>query len=414
MLKDQLIDFMKTFETEHIDFDLFVTFEHVLVHENDFKAVNYSDQQGIRDLLEYLGRAGWKLIEEDGVLVGCKKDKETIRLGLGGQVQWTYGPFFQMQDLDQAYLGFIETLFDELRRRGMVLLATGHQPVSASSDIEVVPTVENKCMMEYAGDNAALVDYLTSSAKTSVSFKYAHVDNYEKRYQAAMIIQPALAAFFDNTAWIEGKENTKPLYNVNNLLTADESLYHVEDSLSNSFKYRDFADFLMYAPAVTMKDGDKLVYAGDKKVEDVYVDGVSEEDVKRILRTVKPMISMDENGLTVTNVDSVPYPLNMAYVLLVRALLYNPDHITALQKMIEEMKEENIVTAHQETLHKGLQAPMGEGTTFDLMKDLFFMITLTVGPKEQHYLQPLNALLFKDITTKGVSAKQFANMMANA
>ena len=201
---------------------------------------------------------------------------------------------------------------------------------------------------------------------------------------------------------------------MNNLLTADESLYHVEDSLSNSFKYRDFADFLMYAPAVTMKDGDKLVYAGDKKVEDVYVDGVSEEDVKRILRTVKPMISMDENGLTVTNVDSVPYPLNMAYVLLVRALLYNPDHITALQKMIEEMKEENIVTAHQETLHKGLQAPMGEGTTFDLMKDLFFMITLTVGPKEQHYLQPLNALLFKDITTKGVSAKQFANMMANA
>lgn len=413
MLKDQLIDFMKTFETEHADFDLFVTFEHVLVHEKDFTAVNYSDDQGIRDLLEYLGRAGWELVEEDGVLVGCNKDKESIRLGLGGQVQWTYGPFFQMQDLDQAYLGFIEVLFEELRRRGMILLATGHQPVSASKDIEVIPTEENKGMMQYAGDNAALVDYLTSSAKTSISFKYAHVDNYEKRYQAAMIIQPALAAFFDNVAWVGGEENIKPLYNVNNLLTADESLYHVEDTLSNSFKYRDFADFLMYAPAVVKKEGDKVVYVGDKKVEDVYNE-VSEDDIKRILRIVKPMISMDEHGMTVSNVDSVPYPLNMAYVLLVRALLYNPDHITALQKVIEEMKEENIVTAHQETLHKGLKAPMGEGTTFDLVKDLFFMITLTVGPKEQHYLQPLNALLFKDITTKGVSAKQFANMMANA
>ncbi len=413
MLKDQLIDFMKTFETEHADFDLFVTFEHVLVREKDFTAVNYSDDQGIRDLLEYLGRAGWELVEEDGVLVGCNKDKESVRLGLGGQVQWTYGPFFQMQDLDQAYLGFIDVLFEELRRRGMILLATGHQPVSASKEIEVIPTEENKGMMQYAGDNAALVDYLTSSAKTSISFKYAHVDNYEKRYQAAMIIQPALAAFFDNVAWVGGEENTKPLYNVNNLLTADESLYHVEDTLSNSFKYRDFADFLMYAPAVVKKEGDKVVYVGDKKVEDVYNE-VSEDDIKRILRIVKPMISMDEHGMTVSNVDSVPYPLNMAYVLLVRALLYNPDHITALQKVIEEMKEENIVTAHQETLHKGLKAPMGEGTTFDLVKDLFFMITLTVGPKEQHYLQPLNALLFKDITTKGVSAKQFANMMANA
>ena len=171
---------------------------------------------------------------------------------------------------------------------------------------------------------------------------------------------------------------------------------------------------MMYAPAVIAKDGDKLVCVGDKKNEDVYADGATREDILRMLRVVKPMISMDENGLTFTNVDSVPYPLNMAYVLLIRALLYNPDHITALQKVIEEMKEENIITAHNEILSKGLEAPMGSGTAFDLIKDLFFMITLTVGPKEQHYLQPLNALLFKDITTKEVSAKQFANMMANA
>ena len=126
------------------------------------------------------------------------------------------------------------------------------------------------------------------------------------------------------------------------------------------------------------------------------------------------MVSFDEYGMTLTNVDSVPYPLNMAYVLMMKALMYNPDHITALQQLIEEMKEENLIAAHQEILTKGLKAPMREGTAFDLIKDLFFMITLTTGPKEQHYLQPLNALLFKDITTKGVSAKQFANMLANA
>ena len=126
------------------------------------------------------------------------------------------------------------------------------------------------------------------------------------------------------------------------------------------------------------------------------------------------MVSFDEHGVTLTNVDSVPYPLNMAYVLWIKALLYNPDHITALQQLIEEMKEENLVAAHQEILTKGLKAPMREGNAFDLIKDLFFMIGVTVGPKEQHYLQPLNVLLFKDVTTKGVSAKQFANMLANA
>lgn len=414
MLQEQLTQFMRTFEREHADFDLFVTFEHVLVYEKDFKAVNYSSEQGIRDLLEYLGRAGWELVHEDGILVGCKKDKEEVSLGLGGQVKWTYGPFFDMADIDQAYLGFIEVLFEELRRRGMTLLATGHQPVSGVEDVETIPTQANKCMLDYAKDNKAFLDYLTLSATTTVSMKYAHVDNFEKRYQAAHIIQPALAALFDNTAWVGGKENTAIMYNLNNLLAADPSLYHMEEALENSFKYVNFADFLMDAPAIAKKDGDTLVPAGDAKVEDVYAEGMSEEDILRTLSYVQPRVSLDKHGMTFANVDSVPYPLNMAYVLLVKALMYNPDHITALQKVIEEMKEENIVTAQRETFEKGLKAPMGQGTAFDLIKDLFFMSTLTVGPKEQHYLQPLNVLLFKDVTTKGVSAKQFANMMANA
>lgn len=414
MLKDQLIDFMKSYERDHDEFKLYVTFEHVLLHAKDFTAVNYSDEQGTRDLLEYLSRAGWNRIEKDGLLVGVEKDNERVTLGVGGQVQWKYGPFMDMKDVDQAYLGFIEGLFDELRRRGMTLLATGHQPISGAKDIEIVPTAENKCLAAYAENNAALMDAITCSARMSISMQYAHVDNFEKRFQAAAIIQPALAAFFDNAAWVDGKENDKDLYNVNNILAADSTLYHLEDVMSEHFKYTDFADFLMDAPAIAMHSGDALAPAGDKKVEEVFADGITRDDILRQLSFVKPMVSFDEYGMTLTNVDSVPYPLNMAYVLMMKALMYNPDHITALQQLIEEMKEENLIAAHQEILTKGLKAPMREGTAFDLIKDLFFMITLTTGPKEQHYLQPLNALLFKDITTKGVSAKQFANMLANA
>lgn len=414
MLKDQLIDFMKSFEKDHDDFRLYVTFDHVLLHVKDFTAVNYSDEQGLRDLLEYLVRAGWEGLEENGLLVGAKKDDQKVRLGVGGQVQWTYGPFIEMKDVDQAYLGFIEGLFEELRRRGMTLLATGHQPVSTAADIEVVPTEENNCLIAYADGNDALKDALLCSAKMSISMQYAHVDNFEKRYQAAAIIQPALAAFFDNTAWVGGKENDAVLYNINNILTAEPSFYHMEDAMSTHFKYTDFADFLMDAPAIAVLQDGHLVPAEGKKVEDVFVDGMSRCDILRALRYVRPMVSFDEHGVTLTNVDSVPYPLNMAYVLWIKALLYNPDHITALQQLIEEMKEENLVAAHQEILTKGLKAPMREGNAFDLIKDLFFMIGVTVGPKEQHYLQPLNVLLFKDVTTKGVSAKQFANMLANA
>lgn len=134
-----------------------------------------------------------------------KEGDQEGETGRRGQVQWTYGPFIEMKDVDQAYLGFIEGLFEELRRRGMTLLATGHQPVSTAADIEVVPTEENNCLMAYADGNDALKDALLCSAKMSISMQYAHVDNFEKRLpgcrqhpagagQLSLITPPGLAA----------------------------------------------------------------------------------------------------------------------------------------------------------------------------------------------------------------------------
>lgn len=100
----------------------------------------------------------------------------------------------------------------------------------------------------------------------------------------------------------------------------------------------------------------------------------------------------------------------MAYVLLVKSLLYNPDHITALEKMIEQYKIDQIEAMQRDILDKGLDASFGDGTVFDLVKDLYFMVSLTVEPLEQHYLQPLNSLLFKNVRTKDVGARQFAAM----
>lgn len=46
MLKDQLIDFMKSFEKDHDDFRLYVTFDHVLLHVKDFTAVELQRRTG--------------------------------------------------------------------------------------------------------------------------------------------------------------------------------------------------------------------------------------------------------------------------------------------------------------------------------------------------------------------------------
>lgn len=409
MEKQQIIDAIKTFERPHEAFTLSVTFGHVLVNSKDLTAVGYDEAQGLADLLDYLSRLGWTKIFDGDTCIGVEKDQVEIRLGVGGQINWTYRNFIQMNDLSQAYLGFVEGLFEELKRRNQLLLATGHQPVTKTADIKPIPSEEAKMMLAYAEGNEGLRDFLLGSVTTSVSLQFAHSDNFQKRFQSAVIIHPALAAFFDNVSWLEGKENDAVMVNVNHLLQAEDGLYRIEDGLAETFKYEEYAEFVQNAPSIAILDGGLLKATGAQSVKEAYADKTfTKDDFLRTMRYLKPMIGFNEDGMTIANIDSVPYPLNMAYVLMIKALLYNPDHITALEKLLEDMKEEKLLDARQEIFTKGLQGRLGEGTVMDLIKDLFFMITLTVEPTEQHYLQPLNSLLFKDIKTKEVGARQFA------
>lgn len=410
---EQFENYFRTLETDHKAFKLAVEIGHILVKSDDLTALGYEAENGIKALLNYLISHGWEKIEEGENLVGAKKsNNEWISLGVGGQINWHYKNFIEIRELDQAYLAFIESLFEELKRRNAILLATGHQPVSKTADIETMPMAHAKNIAEFAKDNEALLDFYKSAAFMKVSLNFAHIDNFEKRYQAATIVYPALASLFANVAWNEGKVVNGLLYNLNNLYTADERMYQVEEALHNTFKYDGYAYFMANSLAIdTLDEVGNLHYVGAKEVRDAYPNEMNEAMVKHALNTVEPLISVTEDGITLNHIDSVPYPLNMAYVLLVKALLYNPDHMTAIQKMLEQIKEDGLLASRKEWLKKGIEAKLGEGSVYDMIKDIFFMVTLSIEPAEQHYIQPLNSLVFKNVKVYDVTSRQFDNIL---
>lgn len=410
---EQFENYFRTLEMDHKAFKLSVEIGHILVKADDLTALGYASENGIKALLEYLVHLGWEKAEEEDNLIGVKKgDNEWVSLGVGGQINWHYKNFIEIRELDQAYLAFIESLFEELKRRNAILLATGHQPVSKTSEIETMPMANAKHKAEFAKENPALLDFYKSAAFMKVSLNFAHIDNFEKRYQAATIVYPALASLFANVAWNEGEVVNGLLYNLNNLYTADERIYQVEEALHNTFKYDGYAYFMANSLAIdTLDETGKLSYAGAKEVRDAYPNEMSEEMVKHALTNVEPLISVTEHGITINHIDSVPYPLNMAYVLLVKALLYNPDHMTAIQKMLEQIKEDGLLASRKEWLKKGIEAKLGEGSVYDMIKDIFFMVTLSIEPVEQHYIQPLNSLVFKNVKVYDVTSRQFDNIL---
>lgn len=392
-MKTQIVDILKAVETEHDQFTLKASFGHFLLHDHDLTAVTYDEEEGLVSFLDYLVRNGWSLTEEDGQAIGAENGKEKILLGPGGQVNWVYGPFARMPEVDKAYLDFLELLFDELKRKNQVLLAAGYQPVSVARDLPPVPGKVNTGLLAMAKDNPDLLDYLKGAASMEVLFQYAHSDNFEKRIHSAGIAQQALAALLDNVGWIEGKAPEGVMTNLNKLNTAAKDLTDVDYLYEDGFKYEEYADFALKSAQV---------------FEDA---GVSFEDPKDLLEAILAPVSVTADGIRVKGIDSVPYPLNMAALLLLKDLLYTPDHMTSLQKMVEDTSGDKLEAAEEELLAKGLEGKFNKGTFMDLMKDLFFMASLTVNLSEQHYSQPLNSLMFKGLRPGEVAGRQYASIL---
>lgn len=392
-MKTEILDVLRAVERDHDTFTLKASLGHFLLHDEDLTAVTYDEEDGLVAFLDYLVRNGWTAIEEEGHAIGAEKEKEKVLLGPGGQVNWIYGPFQRMPEIDRAYLDFLELLFDELKRKNQILLAAGHQPVSVAEDLPEVPGTRNETLLRVAKGNPDLLDVLKGAASMEVAFQYAHSDNFEKRFHSAGLVQQALAALFDNVGWIEGQAPEGVLTNLNKVHTADDRLTNIEYMYDEGFKYEAYADYVL-------------------KAGEVYEEsGISVDGAKALMEAVLAPVRASEDGIVVGQIDSVPYPLNMAAILLMKDLLYTPDHMTSLQKMIEDTSGDKLESAENELYRKGLEGKFNKGTFMDLVKDLLFMVSLTINQSEQHYTQPLNSLIFKGARPGEVAARQYASML---
>lgn len=179
-----------------------------------------------------------------------------------------------------------------------------------------------------------------------------------------------------------------------------------------NFKYAQYADYVAKTPAVAIAEGADIIYVGDKSSGDVFAERtVTADEMAGILEMNDADVRVTAEGIELNMADSVPYPLNLAYVALVKGLFYNADHLNALYDLVQNLQQTDLEQAKKAIVTQGMEAKFGEGTIRDIAKDIYFMVGPTLEPGEQHYLQPLEAVIFKMICPKEVTKKQLKIMI---
>lgn len=403
MLKEQIVACLKKNEVVHEEFRVGARFGHFLVRRSDLRAVPYEGEAGSKSLLEYLVRDGWQALYDGHSLIGARRENASVRLLPGGQMEFSEEKTDSLKEIDRAYLEFLQALGSELESRGQLLLSIGYQPRSSAGEIPPAPGARSaRLLAAIEGDPAAL-QLVKGAARTTVILDYAHSDDLEKKYRVASVLTPVLAALFDNTPVVDGADCAGYTAGLAMHDAMRTNLGRVEHVITgHSFKYAQYASFVAEAPA--------LADPG-RSNEDLYDDAaLSEAEVAALLREVLPEVKITADGLELCMVDALPYPLNMAYVALVKGLFYNVDNLNALYEFIMNLSSDLQEHLRQNVAADGMAAKFNEGDVREVCKDLYFMATPQLPKGEQHYTQPLDAILFKNICPKEITRRQLAAM----
>ena len=411
MLKEQIVASLKKNEVVHEEFQIGVHFGHLVVNRNDLSAVSFDGEQGIESLLEYLTRHEWEGLYEEEALIGARKDNATVLVQPGGQLDLEIAKTDSLKVIDKTYLEFLQCLGSELESRNQLLLSVGYQPVSKAEEIATVPMAKAQLLTAALQDDQAALQTIKAAAKTVVVLDYAHSDDFEKKYRIVSTLAPVFAALLDNVPVVDGKEYPQFTAGIALQDAMQTPLVKVENIITgHSFKYAQYANFVANAPAIAVEEGQQIMATAQSN-EEVYDEvSMTEDQVAGVLDMVMPEVKATANGLELHFVDALPYPLNMAYVSLIKGLLYNADNLNALYEFVTNLSKELQDTLRANVVAQGMDCKFNEGTVREVAKDLYFMSTPQLPEEEQHYTQPLDAIIFKNIVPKDITKRQLRKM----
>ena len=341
MLKEQIVASLKKNEVVHEEFQIGVHFGHLLVNRNDLSAVSFDGEQGIESLLEYLTRHEWEGLYEEEALIGARKDNATVLVQPGGQLDLEIAKTDSLKVIDKTYLEFLQCLGSELESRNQLLLSVGYQPVSKAEEIATVPMAKAQLLTAALQDDQAALQTIKAAAKTVVVLDYAHSDDFEKKYRIVSTLAPVFAALLDNVPVVDGQEYPQFTAGIALQDAMQTPLVKVENIITgHSFKYAQYANFVANAPAIAVEEGQQIMATAQSN-EEVYDEvSMTEDQVAGVLDMVMPEVKATANGLELHFVDALPYPLNMAYVALIKGLLYNADNLNALYEFVTNLSKE--------------------------------------------------------------------------
>ena len=373
-----------------------IELEHIIVKDEGFSPVSYTQEQGVLWVLEQLRQEyPTTTCDGEGDLLGVARLGEAITLEPAAQIELSAGPFSDLGEAFACFDAFGRKLAAILAPVGQRALLVGYHPTSAAADLELIPKRRYKFMDFYFGEIGAFgARMMRGSASTQVSIDYFSVEDCLRKLRLAFALVPILSLITDNAAVFEGQARPHKLVRTKIWRECDpDRCGLVPGVMDPGFSFERYAEYILDTPAILIPCKEQEWCYSDKTFGELYADrAMSRADVEHAVSMFFNDVRL-KTYIEIRPADAMPVPFAIAYTALIKGLFYSEASLAALDRMFAEVDGAAVDEAKKELMALGYEAKTYGRPVAELADALMEVAKAALDDKDRRYLAPLGDLV---------------------
>jgi len=348
--------------------------EYFIVDNKSNRAISYYQKNGIKDLLTTLIEFGFKPILENSDLVGAVGPDLTITLEPGAQFEISLDPDKTLNSLEKKYLNFLQIIEPILKQRNQQFYSAGYQPVTKIEDIPFIPKKRYRYMAEFLSSKGSMaLNMMKGTASIHVAVDYCSENDFAAKMLLASKLTPVFSAVYDNSAFFEGKKYENHCLRTEIWNNCDNSRCGIIPQVFlPDFGYEKYAEYLLELIPIYISDQEDLIIY-DKPFKAIFdPQGDADKQLNHIFSICFPDVRA-RKYIELRMTDSLPYPLNFAFIELVYEIFYNKSIFESTADLLNEINYYDIISAKNSIVKSGVEAKLGSKKIITIFREIVNM-----------------------------------------
>lgn len=383
-----------------------IELEHTIVKNEGLTPVSYSEEHGVRWILEQLREQYPEALMDGDDLVGVARPGEAVTIEPAAQLEISAGPFGSLSEANAVLGRFEDTLAKIVGEQGMTALLLGYHPSAKATELELIPKRRYRFMNEYLGAIGPFGPrMMRGSAATQVSIDYRSVDDCLRKMRLASILTPLLSLISDNALRYEGglREHYLVRTEIWNECDPDRCGL-VPGVLDPEFSLRRYAEYVLDTPAILVPDAQERWRATSQTFGEVYAETPMERaDVEHALSMFFNDVRL-KTYVEIRPADAMPVKYAVAYAALIKGIFYSEHNLQSYLDTFATVTETDVADAKAALMQDGWNAEVYGRPVHELLEQVVTSAKLALSEEDRALLEPLAALAFKGVSLAELTA----------